>query len=203
MKRRRWCCWPQTEAEPLRSAVQFWLKNLLIAGAILAAFYSFLLARASWLFEQDTSSSVPKAAGLMPYNGAYLARLAAWAPAQKFFLFRRAVELNPFDFESLIQLGIFSEFQKHNDAQAERYYLRAEEVNKMFLPKWTLTNYYFRHGRTAEFFRWATASLAITPYSPEPIFLADVADEPGWGKNRARYAGSAAYPAALCLVSFQ
>ncbi len=155
----------------MRSAVQFWLKNLLIAAAILAAFYSFLLARAAWLFERDTSSSVSKAAGLLPYNGAYLARLAAWAPAQKFFLLRRAVELNPFDFESLIQLGIFSEFQKHKDAQAERYYLQAEEVNKMFLPKWTLTNYYFRHGRTAEFFRWATASLAITPYSPEPIFL--------------------------------
>ncbi len=155
----------------MRSAVQFWLKNLLIAGAILAAFYSFLLARASWLFEQDTSSSVPKAAALLPYNGAYLARLAAWVPAQKLPLLKRAVELNPFDFESLIQLGVSSEFQKHDDAQAERYYLQAADVNKMFLPKWTLTNFYFRHGRTAEFFRWASASLAITPYSPEPIFL--------------------------------
>ena len=155
----------------MRSAVQFWLKNILIAGAILAAFYSFLLARASWLFEQDTASSIAKAAGLLPYNGAYLARLAAWRPAQKLTLLGRAVELNPFDFESLIQLGVSSEFQKHDDAQAERYYLQAATVNKMFLPKWTLTNFYFRHGRTAEFFRWATASLAITPYSPEPIFL--------------------------------
>ena len=155
----------------MRSAIQFWLKNLLIAGAVLASFYSFLLARASWLFGQDTSSSVPKAVALLPYNGAYLARLAAWTPARKPDLLGRAVQLNPFDFESLIQLGVFSEFQRHDDAQAERYYLQAAEVNKMFLPKWTLTNFYFRHGRPAEFFRWATASLAITPYSPEPIFV--------------------------------
>ncbi len=40
----------------------------------------------------------------------------------------------------------------------------------MFRPKWTLTNFYFRQGRRQEFFRWANASLTITPYAPDPIF---------------------------------
>jgi hypothetical protein len=40
----------------------------------------------------------------------------------------------------------------------------------MFLPKWTLTNFYFRHEKSVEFFHWAKATLAITPYSPDPVF---------------------------------
>ncbi len=107
----------------------------------------------------------------MPYNSAYLARLAAWRSEQRVALLEKAVALNPFDFESLIQLGFDQEFRKHNLQQAEHFYLRAAVVNQMFLPKWTLTNFYFRHERVSEFFRWASAALAITPYSPEPIFV--------------------------------
>ena len=147
------------------------LRYLLIACAILGAFYCLLLARAEWLFEQDTVVSVPKAVDLVPYNSAYLSRLAAWQPQRKLELLERAVALNPFDYQALIDLGIANEFQRTDSAAAERYYLRAAEVNKMYLPKWTLANFYFRHGRRTEFFRWANAALAITPYSPEPIFL--------------------------------
>jgi tetratricopeptide (TPR) repeat protein len=155
----------------LRSIRIFVGRYLLVAGAAAAAWYSFLLARASWLFQQDTASSVPAALNLVPYNSAYLARLAAWKQPEKIKLLQRAIELNPFDFESLIQLGLAAEFQDHDIAGAEHYYLRAAQVNKMFLPKWTLTNFYFRRNDASEFFRWAAASLAITPYAPEPIFV--------------------------------
>jgi len=146
------------------------VRYLLIAGAAAATCYSFVLARASWLFQQDNATSVPAAVRLVPYNSSYLSRLASWRADERVALLHRAIELNPFDFQSLIQLGIDSEFQRHDDAQAERYYLSAFDVNKMFLPKWTLTNFYFRHERRAEFLHWATATLAITPYSPEPVF---------------------------------
>ncbi len=136
-----------------------------------AGFYSFLLARARWLFEEDTAASIPAAVQLVPYNSAYVSRLAAWRQAEKIALLHRAIKLNPFDFESLIQLGFASEFQSHDLKTAERYYLRAADVNKMFLPRWTLTNFYFRRDRIAEFFYWAKQALAITPYSPEPIFV--------------------------------
>ncbi len=142
-----------------------------MAAAITTGAYSLLLARAQWLFRRDTASSVPAAVRLVPYNAAYVARLAAWQPSGKNALLHRALELNPFDAESWIQLGFNSEFQQNNDAGAEKLYLQAADVNKMFLPKWTLTNYYFRHGQIDKFFQWATATLAITPYSPEPIFV--------------------------------
>ncbi len=145
-------------------------RYLLISCGFAAACYSFLLARAQWLFQQDTLSSVPAAVRLVPYNADYVARLAAWRQPEKLALLRRAVDLNPFDFESLIQIGYVNEFQKRDLASAERYYLRAAGVNKMFLPKWTLTNFYFRQEKQVEFFHWAKATLAITPYSPDPVF---------------------------------
>ncbi len=146
-------------------------RYLFVASALLAAVYSFVLARAHWLFRQDSAASVPAAVKLVPFNSEYLARLAAWKTPEKVALLERAVTMNPFDFESWIQLGFASEFQLHDLAGAERCFLEAAAVNKMFLPKWTLTNYYFRHGNVAEFFRWASATLAITPYSPEPVFV--------------------------------
>ncbi len=128
----------------MQAGLPFVVRYLLIAGALAAAIYSFVLARASWLFRQDTAISIPAAVALVPFDSTYVARLAAWRPAEKIALLHRAVELNPFDSESWIQLGFVSEFQQHDRASAERYYLKAAEVNKMFLPKWTLTNFYFR-----------------------------------------------------------
>ena len=130
-----------------------------------------LLATADWLFRQDTAASVAQAVRLVPYNSNYLTRLAAWRSAQKIALLHRAVKLNPLDYQSWIELGLASEFQQHDIAAAERYYLKAADVNRMFVPRWTLTNFYFRQGKINHFFNWATATLAVTPYSPDPVFL--------------------------------
>ena len=151
--------------------IALFVRYFLVASATTAAIYSLLLARANWLFRQDTAVSVPASVELVPFNSEYLARLAAWKPQQKIALLERAVAVNPFDFESWIQLGFAREFQLHETPAAEQCYLRAAAVNKMFLPRWTLTNYYFRHANEAEFFKWANATLAITPYSPEPVFV--------------------------------
>ena len=80
------------------------------------------------------------------------------------------MELNPWDFQSWIQLGLAIEMQHNDPARAELAYLRAAAVDHMFLPKWTLTNFYFRQRRPSDFFHWAHATLQITPYSSDPIF---------------------------------
>ena len=146
------------------------LRYLLVAAALAGAYYSAIFARASFLFAQDTAASVPAAADLVPFNANYVARLAAWQADKKEALLHRAVELNPFDFESYIQLGLTTEMQRHDPAAAERYYLHAADVNHMFLPKWTLANFYFRRERPDEFFRWAKATLQISPYQADPLF---------------------------------
>jgi tetratricopeptide (TPR) repeat protein len=148
----------------------FLLRYLTIAAAIAAAFYSLILARAAHLFTLDTAASVPAAVALVPYHAAYTARLAAWRPLERGELLHRAVELNPWDYQSWIQLGLATEMQQGDAQGAERDYLRAAHVDHMFLPRWTLTNFYFRQRRPSDFFHWANAALQITPYSSDPIF---------------------------------
>jgi tetratricopeptide (TPR) repeat protein len=153
----------------LRAKVEA-VRYLMVAAALVAAYYSIVLARADYLFGLDTPNSVSAAVRLVPSNFAYVVRLAAWEPDERQTLLRRAVDLNPFDYESLIQLGLLSEMQDGDPTAAERYYLRASQVDHMFLPGWTLTNFYFRRQNQSEFFRWARQTLLITPYASDAIF---------------------------------
>jgi tetratricopeptide (TPR) repeat protein len=141
------------------------------ASLVFAAYYCLVFARASYLYGQDTATSIPAAFALVPFNANYASRLGAWQPARKEQLLQTAVVLNPFDVDSWIQLGMYAELEKGDVRAAEGYYLRAADVDKMFRPKWTLTNFYFRQQRPTEFFRWAEATLEITPYQAEPIFV--------------------------------
>jgi tetratricopeptide (TPR) repeat protein len=154
----------------MKSAVLFFLRYILIVAAIAAAFYSGILSRAAYLFHQDTANSIPAAARLVPYNAEYAARLASWQPDDRMPLLHRAVELNPFDSDSWIQLGLLSEMKDGDAKTAEGYFARAAEVNHMFLPKWTLTNFYFRRQKLSDFFKLANATLKITPYASDPVF---------------------------------
>lgn len=146
------------------------LRYIIAGAAVAAAYFSALFGFASHLFHQDTPNSVTAAVHLVPYDAAYLARLAVWQPDRKIALLRRAVRLDPFDARSWIQLGLTTEMQQHDAPTAELDYLSAARVNHMFLPRWTLTNFYFRRQREPEFFHWAKATLEITPYSPDPVF---------------------------------
>ncbi len=144
---------------------------LFVAAALAGAYYSGVFARAALLFQQDTAASVPAAVSLVPYNASYVARLSSWQPENKFALLKRAVELNRFDVDAWIQLGLTAEMQHHDARSAEHYYLRAWQVDRMFLPRWTLTNFYFRQQDPTQFFRWANATLQITPYPADPVFM--------------------------------
>lgn len=146
------------------------IRYLIAVTAIPIAYYSARFGYASYLFHQDTAISVPAAVHLIPYDATYLAKLAEWQPDKKVALLQRVVHLDPFDARSWIQLGLTTEIQRHDISTAELYYLSAAHVSHMFLPKWTLTNFYFRQQRESEFFHWAKATLEITPYSPDPVF---------------------------------
>ena len=159
-----------TSTSALSGVATVAFRYLFIAAALARAYYSALFARASFLFQQNTAMSAQRAVELVPYNASYVAGLAGWQPAKRIALLHRAVELNRFDAESWIQLGLAAEMDQHDVASAERYYLQASAVDRMFLPRWTLTNFYFRQQRPVEFFRWAEATLKITPYPADPVF---------------------------------
>jgi len=150
----------------LLNALRYAVAGAAVAGCVCA----IILARASYLFHQDTAVSVAAAVHLQPHNADYLDRLASWQPDDRKALLQRSVAENPFNYNAWIRLGLMAEMQDGDNAAAERYYLQAASVDHMFLPRWTLANFYFRQQRPDDFFHWTKETLAVTPYASDPVF---------------------------------
>ena len=146
------------------------LRYMVIVGAATGAYYALVLARASALFQQDTAVSVAAAVDLQPHNALYLDRLASWQPDNRKALLLHSVAENPFNSNAWIRLGFMAEMEEGDNVQAQKYYLQASNVNHMFLPRWTLTNFFFRQQKVDDFFHWTKATLAVTPYASDPVF---------------------------------
>ncbi len=93
-------------------------RYLIAATALTGAYYCARFARAAFLFQRDTADSVAAAVRLVPYNSEYVAHFAAWQPEHRLALFHRAVELNPFDYATWIQLGLAAEIQQRDLASS-------------------------------------------------------------------------------------
>ncbi len=61
----------------------------------------------------------------------------------------------------LIDLGVLAEVHSGISLAAERYYLKAASVNRMFGPRWTLMNYYFRRHNPAAFWQWTREAMPM------------------------------------------
>ncbi len=75
--------------------------------------------------------------------------------------FVTASQLSPSDARYWIRLGFNAE-SKGNYTSAEQYLLRAATVSRKFDPAWALTNFYFRRGNAAEFWKWADRALSMS-----------------------------------------
>lgn len=137
------------------------LAGLAVAlGLNAAAYWSARLAYADLLSRKDTVSALRQAARLAPGNAAYLARLSDWAGA---------VRLNPFDSASRIRLALEAE-GRGDFAQAERELLKAAAVDRLYEPRWSLANYYFRRGKWGSFWDWASSAAEISPEPPVALY---------------------------------
>jgi len=112
----------------------------------------------------------PEAAPLSPQwvHAANLTRLES-SPDD----LRAAVSLNPRLASAWIQLGLDAE-SEGNLPEAETYLLRAASVDRLYVPAWTLANYYFRRGDAAKFWPWARRAADLTYDDYHPLLrLAD------------------------------
>jgi tetratricopeptide (TPR) repeat protein len=107
---------------------------------------------------------------LQPHNAEYLDRLASWQSDDRKALLQRSLAENRFNYNAWIRLGLMAEMQDGDNATAEKDYLQAASVDHMFLPRWTLANFYFRQQRPDDFFHWTKETLAVTPYASDPVF---------------------------------
>jgi tetratricopeptide (TPR) repeat protein len=87
-----------------------------------------------------------------------------------------AVSLNPRLASAWMQLGLDAEADG-NLEEAEMDLLQAARVDRLYLPSWTLANFYFRRGDANRFWPWAKRAAALTFDDYRPLLrLADVLD---------------------------
>ncbi|MBL8179481.1 MAG: hypothetical protein JNK48_32680 [Bryobacterales bacterium] len=120
------------------------LSYLLAAALLTAAFYALLLAYADYLFHTGTPENIRRAAELVPSHPIYALR--SGNP-------EGALQLNPYLSEAWIDLALAAE-QSQQFGEAERLFLKAAEMDRMFAPRWALANFYFRRQSSEPFWRW-------------------------------------------------
>jgi tetratricopeptide (TPR) repeat protein len=82
--------------------------------------------------------------------------------------FSHTAEMNPLDSSAWIALGLAAE-QTGDVHRASEYLLRAEKVDRQYLPAWTAANFFYRHGNDAEFWRAAVQAAAMSYDDPAPL----------------------------------
>jgi hypothetical protein len=143
------------------------------AGFAAAAVWSVRLGWADYWFRQETLASTERALAITPGQAAYYHRLALLteddSPARAIQALRRAVELNPADAQSWIDLAL--QYEAGGDlARAGQCMLRAAAEDAGYLPRWTLANFYFRRDDPPRFWFWARQAAAMAYGDPLPLF---------------------------------
>ena len=115
------------------------------------------MARADFLFHQDTEPSIRAAIRLVPDGWEYYMRLAQFDQAHARDDLETSLRLNRFDAQADIELGL--QFEAEGDyARAEKQFLEAYNIDHTYLPRWSLANYYFRRDNLPAFWYWARSA---------------------------------------------
>ncbi|HEY2014732.1 MAG TPA: hypothetical protein VGH38_14590 [Bryobacteraceae bacterium] len=146
---------------------------VIVSGLAVAASWSARTGWADYLARQETVGGLEDAIRITPDNADYYAQIAdlfkAVDPARAKEALLRAVQLNPSDARSWIELGLQAEAQGDN-ATAEQFLLRAADEDKQYLPRWTLTNFYYRHGNETAFWSWVKVAAQMVHGDPQGLF---------------------------------
>ncbi len=122
------------------------------------------LGWADCLFHKGTPQSVERARRLAPGNASYLIQ-----PGAGRALAERAVRANPRSADGWIELGLAAELEGRRK-EAEEHLLEAARVDRTYVPRWTLANFYFRMGDAGQFWRWARLACEMAHEDQTPLF---------------------------------
>jgi hypothetical protein len=143
-----------------------WPRFAALLGIVvltLASYWTVRLAFADQLFRANSVEALARATQLAPGNSQYFALLAEYrqqAGIDPEPALAAASRLNPLDSSVWIRRGLRAEFEG-DFARAEQFLLQAARVDKLFDPRATLANYYFRRNNSEQFWRWMREALAI------------------------------------------
>ena len=154
-------------------ALRFVLYPAMLISFVAASVWSVRLACADYLFRQQTIRETEKAIAFTPGQADYYVRLALLESethnqAAKEAL-QHAVALNPSDAQSWIELGLRYESEGAFPL-AEQCLLRAAAEDKLYLPRWTLANYYYRRNALDSLWFWAKEAAGMINGDPTSLF---------------------------------
>ncbi len=147
------------------------IRSLLVLVALAACVGSLVSAWAISLAAKGTTASVVAAANLVPVNADYWSALGAVETDKSEAYWRKSLQLNPYNAELWARLGFYTESTKHDLPAAERLYLQAARFNHMYLPSWTLANFYFRYRNKPGFLASAKDALFKSPFNNSSLFF--------------------------------
>ena len=144
--------------------------RILITGACaLGIWQSWTLARAGFLFDQDTETSIRAAIREEPDAWPYYMRLAQFDPGNARPLIIKSLQLNRYDAQADIELALQVEAGGDYD-QAERLMLAAFDIDRTYLPRWSLANFYLRRDNLPAFWYWARSAATVPSQDISPLF---------------------------------
>ena len=144
-----------------------------LIGLAMAATWSLRVAVSDHMAGDFTVKGLEQAIEWSPGQSLNYVRLSALIsdtdPKRAAELLQRAVVLNPLDSRSWIDLALRREMSGNLTA-AEQDLLRAAEVDRQYMPRWSLANFYFRRDDTTRFWLWSQSAAGMLYGDPKPLF---------------------------------
>jgi len=138
--------------KPLRIVLRLWFLAALVCA--------FALAVSDALLSTGRPELLRYASFLAPLDSRIHWILAGVDPTRAPTHLERIRELSPVDARIRIQDALIAE-QRGDLAAAERELLEAARLDRTFLPRWTLINFYFRRQRWPEFWEFSRSAASL------------------------------------------
>jgi tetratricopeptide (TPR) repeat protein len=161
----------------LRKVMSFFVRMCLAAAVriglalvcCLGIWFSWKAERADSLFREDSVQSLRAAIALVPDGWQYYMRLAQLDREHAHGLLETALNLDRYNAQAAIELALQDE-SDGNFSDAEKLLLAAFSVDRTFVPRWSLANFYFRRDNLPSFWVWARSAAEMPTEDMGPLF---------------------------------
>jgi hypothetical protein len=143
-----------------RRYVALAIRVLIVCACASGIWESWKFDRSERLYYQYTPESIRTAIRVEPDCWWCYIPLAQKDDLHAEELLRTSLELNPYNRDAAIDLGL--RYEADGDLpRAEGLLLQAFKVDRTYAPRWSLANFYFRRDNLPEFWRWARVAAEM------------------------------------------
>lgn len=136
------------------------IRFVIAVACVTAAFQMIRLAYAEYVFREERPDAAELAARVLPGRADFQARAGN---------LERAIALNPYYAAAWVELGLRRE-REGDFGGAEQALRQAARVDRTFMPRWTLANYFYRRENLEEFWRWIRAAAELSYLDRSAVF---------------------------------